>query len=51
MLLVNVFEVVYRNRLQGSEQLQTVFSMYNQELSRDRVVPKLPTIEENGKTT
>ena len=28
-----------RNRLQGFEQLQTVFAMYNQELSRDRVPP------------
>ena len=35
----NVLEGLYRNRLQGSEQLQTVFAMYNQELSRYRVAP------------
>ena len=34
-----VLEGLYRNRSQGSEQLQTVFAMYNQELSRDRVAP------------
>ena len=39
MLPENVLEVLYRNRLQGSEQLQTIFAMYNQELSRDRVTP------------
>ena len=32
--------VCTENRLQGSEQLQTVFAMYNQELSRDRVAPR-----------
>ena len=32
-------KVCTKNRLQGSEQLQTVFAMYNQDLSRDRVAP------------
>ena len=36
----NVLEGLYKNRLQVSEQLQTVFAMYNQELSRDRVAPR-----------
>ena len=35
----NVLEGLYKNKLQGSEQLQTSFAMYNQELSRDRVTP------------
>ena len=35
----NVLEGLQRKRLQGSEQLQTVFAMYNQELSRGRVEP------------
>ena len=39
MPLENVLEGLYKNRLQGSEQLQTVFAMYNQELSRDGVAP------------
>ena len=39
-------EGLYRNRLQVSEQLQTVFAMYNQDLSRDRVAPS----QKNGKT-
>ena len=34
-----VLDSLYKNRLQGSEQLQTVLAMYNQELSRDRVAP------------
>ena len=28
-----------KNKLQGSEQLQTVFAMHKQELSRDHVTP------------
>ena len=36
----NVLEDLYGNRLQGSEQIQTVFEMYNQELSRDHVAPR-----------
>ena len=47
----NVFEGLYRNISQGSKQLQTVFAMYNQELSRDRLPSKLSTVEENDKTT
>ena len=39
MPLESVLEGCYRNRLQGSEQLQTVFSMYHEELSRDCVAP------------
>ena len=39
----NVFEGLYRNISQGSKQLQTVFAMYNQELSRDRLPSKLST--------
>ena len=35
----NVLEGLYRNRWQGSEHNLTVFAMYNQELSRDRVAP------------
>ena len=45
----NVLEGLCKNRLQGSEQNQTVFSMYNLELSRDRVVKairKLKNYEE-----
>ena len=45
-------ECLYRNRLQGSEQTQTVFAMYNQELSRDRVAPsyqKLRRVVDNKK--
>ena len=34
----NVLEGLCENRLHGSEQNQTVFSMYNMELRRDRVV-------------
>ena len=33
----NVLKGLNKNRMQGSEQLQTLFAMYNQELSRDRV--------------
>ena len=40
----NVLESLYRNRLQGSEQLQTVFSTCNQELSRDCVAPSYQTL-------
>ena len=35
----NVLEGLCKNRLQGSEQLQTVFTMYNRELNRDKVTP------------
>ena len=35
----NVLEGLYKNKLQDSEQLQTLFAMYNQDLSRDRVTP------------
>ena len=35
----NVLEGLYKNKLQGSEQLQTVFAMYNLELNRDQVAP------------
>ena len=35
----NVLEGLHKHRLQGSEQLQTMFAMYNQELSGDRVAP------------
>ena len=38
-------KVLCKNRLHGSEQLQTVFAVYNQELHRD---VKLSKIEENG---
>ena len=51
MIPENVLEGLYRNKLQGSEQLQTVFVMYNQELSRDRVAPSYQKIEKSGKTT
>ena len=33
----NVLEGLYKNELQGPEQLHTVFSLYNRELNRDRV--------------
>ena len=32
--------VLYKNHLQGSEEFQTVFPMYNQDLSRDRVASR-----------
>ena len=35
----NVQEGLYINKLKGSEQLQTLFAMYNQELNRDHVTP------------
>ena len=35
----NVLEGLHKNKLQGSEQLQTVFAMYNLELNRDQVAP------------
>ena len=38
-LLEKVLEGLFKMKLQGSEQLQTVFAMYNQELSRDCVAP------------
>ena len=40
----NVLGGLYRNRSHCSEQLQTVFAMYNQELSRDRVAPSYQTL-------
>ena len=47
----NVLEGLYRNRLQGSEQLQTAFAMYKQELSRGSRGAELSKIKEKGKTT
>ena len=48
----NVLEGLCKNRLQGSEQNQTAFSMYNLELSRDRVVKaELSKSQEHVKTT
>ena len=35
----NVMEGLYKMKLQGSEQLQTVFALCNQELNRDKVTP------------
>ena len=35
----NVLEVSYTIKLQGSDQLQTLLALYNQELNRDRVTP------------
>ena len=40
----NVEEGLYKNKLQGSEQLQTGFAKYNQELNRDQVAQKLRTM-------
>ena len=38
----NVFEGLYKKKLQVSEQLQTVLAMYSQELNRDQVIPSYP---------
>ena len=35
----SVLEGLYHNRLPGSEQLESVFAMYNQDLSRHHVTP------------
>ena len=35
----NVLEDLYKNKLQVSEQLQTVFAMRNQQFNRDQVAP------------
>ena len=38
----NVFEGLYKKKLQVSEQLQTVLAVYSQELNRDQVIPGYP---------
>ena len=40
----NVLESVCKNKLQSSEQRQTVFAVYNQELNRDHVTPSYLTL-------
>ena len=35
----NALEILYKMKLQGSEQIQRVLGMYNQKLNRDQVSP------------
>ena len=44
MLPENDLKDLYRYRSRGSEQLHTVFAMYNQQLSQDRVAPSNQTL-------
>ena len=44
----NVLEGLNKMKRQGSEKLQTVSALYSQELSRDKVTPKLSKIEDCG---
>ena len=39
LLHENVLEGLYKRKLQSSEQLQTVLTLHNQELNRDKVKP------------
>ena len=35
----NILEGLHKNRLQGSEQIQTVFAMYNKDMNRYQMAP------------
>ena len=47
----NVFEGLYKMKLQGSAQHQTALAVYDQGMNRDRVLQSYQKIEDFGKTT
>ena len=47
----NVFEGLYKSKLQGFGQLQPVLAMYKPELNRDQAVPSHPQNEDDGRAT